>query len=45
MQVKRAIIHKKDRSIYLIHHPPLAQARLKAKCWKMDDGERFYELL
>ena len=36
-QVKRAIIHKKDRFIYLIYYPTIAQARLKAKCWIMDD--------
>ena len=37
-----SIIHKKDRFIYLIHYPPLAQACLKAKSWIMDDeGEPF----
>ena len=36
-QAKRANIHKNDRFIYLIHYPSLAQARLKAKCWIVDD--------
>ena len=36
-QAKRANIHKNDRFIYLIHYPSLAQARLKATCWRVDD--------
>ena len=36
-QVERANIHKNDRFIYLIHYPSLAQARLKVKCWIVDD--------
>ena len=37
MQAERTNIHKNDRFIYLIHYPSLAQARLKAKCWIVDD--------
>ena len=37
MQVKREIIYKKDRFIYLIRYSSLAQTCLKAKCWIADD--------
>ena len=37
MQVTREIICKKDRLIYLIRYSTLAQARLKAKYWRVDD--------
>ena len=37
MQAERTNIHKNDRFIYLIHYTSLAQDRLKAKCWIVDD--------